>query len=195
MHPYFARAESPALRRRSFFCVRASRVARAPLLLLGALLACAPPAQKKAPETPVAIRTAPSISEDSGVAGAADLSPAQERTWRSELAGRDPAYLGVVDRKGLVVIIDQGLGRLLARLKLSPAMRAGRFEGFRISEIEPAWSGTGLVVGDVLLRVNGQPIERPEQAQVAFESLRVASEIALELLRADDKISLRYRVE
>jgi len=141
---------------------------------------------------------APIASADAGAiveASAPAESAARDRTLRPELAGGDATYIGVLDRKGLNAIIDQGLGRVLAKLKLSPALRAGRFEGFRVREIEPAWSGTGLLVGDVLLRVNGQPIERPEQAQLAFDSLRVASEVALELMRGGAKMSLRYRVE
>jgi hypothetical protein len=161
------------------------------------LAACAPAARDKAPVSAERVSVVESPTEDVDAAGDAAVVAAvtPDKTLRPELQGGDPAYLGVLERKGLVAVIDQGLGRLLARLKLSPSMRAGRFEGFRVSEMDPAWSGTGLLVGDVLLRVNGQPIERPEQAQLAFDSLRVASEVALELLRGGAKTSLRYRVE
>jgi S1-C subfamily serine protease len=159
--------------------------------LFSLLLACA--GGEKTPRTPAAAPPPPPVQEaDAGVSGEANAAE-QDRTLR---AGQgDPAYLGVLDRKGLSTVIDQGLGRVLARLKLSPAMRNGRYEGFRVSEIDPAWASAGIQVGDVLLRLNGQPIERPEQAQVAFESLRVASEVALELSRNGKTTTLRYRVE
>jgi S1-C subfamily serine protease len=167
------------------------------VLCAALLAACASSAQEKPPVSAQQVQAVASPHEDAGVTSDAELValPVPDKTLRQELVGGDPAYLGVLDRKSLVAIIDQGLGRVLARLKLSPAMRDGRFEGFRVSEIDPAWSGTGLLVGDVLQRVNGQPIERPEQAQLAFDSLRVASEVSLELLRAGQKVALRYRIE
>jgi S1-C subfamily serine protease len=111
------------------------------------------------------------------------------------IVSAETPYLGVIDRAGLSVIIEQGLGRVLARVKLSPVMLRGKFQGFRIDGVDPAWAAAGLLVNDVVLRLNGQPIERPEQAMVAFESLRVASELALELSRDGRKLVLRYRIE
>lgn len=152
--------------------------------------ACA--GSEKTPRTPAAAPVAAPAPEDAGASEQADASE-QDKTLR---AGQgDPAYLGVLDRKGLLIVIEQGLGRVLARLKVSAAMRNGRYEGFRVTAIDPSWASAGIQVGDVLLRLNGQPIERPEQAQVAFESLRVASEVALELARNGEKLTLRYRVE
>lgn len=108
---------------------------------------------------------------------------------------KNSPYVGVIDREGLHAIIDQGLGRLLGRLKISPVLQRGKFEGFRVTGLDPVWSGAGMLLEDVIVRLNGQPIERPEQAQVAFESLRVASEISLDLTREGKPKKLRYRIE
>lgn len=157
------------------------------------LLACS--AQERPARSAVAAATEPNPAEDAAEPVPSEAAPARDRTLQPELASGAPAYVGALDRKGLVAVIDQGLGRVLARLRLSPAMRNGRFVGFRVAQIDPAWAAAGIEVGDVLLRLNGQPIERPEQAQEAFDSLRVASEVALELMRGEEKRSLRYRVE
>jgi S1-C subfamily serine protease len=108
---------------------------------------------------------------------------------------KNSPYLGVLDREGLDALIDQGLGRLLGRLKVSPVLQRGQFQGFRVTGVDPAWKSAGIAVDDVILRLNGQPIERPEQAQAAFESLRVASEISLDLTREGKPKKLRYRIE
>ena len=108
--------------------------------------------------------------------------------------GRDP-YAGVVNRAGLVTIVDQGLGRFLGRLRLSPVVTQGRFVGFGVTGIDPAWGDVGLRPGDVILRVNGQPIERPEQAMAVFEGLKTASEIAVDLTREGVPATLRFRVD
>jgi hypothetical protein len=108
--------------------------------------------------------------------------------------GRDP-YSGTINRAGLVTIVDQGLGRFLGRLKLAPVVQKGQFVGFGVTGIDPTWGDVGLRPGDVILRVNGQPIERPEQAMSVFETLRVVSEIAVELTRDGVPATLRFRVD
>ena len=165
--------------------------------MLGLACACATTAHEQPAPTLSAPPSPPPVEQvDAGTPeDTAQVEDAGAKTLRPELAVAVGGYLGVLDRQGLKAVIDQGLGRLFGKLKLSASMRAGRFEGFRVTDIDPAWEGAGLVVGDVLQRVNGQPIERPEQAQVAFDSLRVASEVAVQLLRNDQKLTLRYRVE
>lgn len=155
------------------------------------LLACT--ARSKPTRSPSAVTAPPAFA--TRTSEPAEPTPAFDKTLQPEFSGVDPAYMGVLDRRGLIAIVEQGLGRTLARLKLSAVMNKGRFTGFRVTQIDPAWSAAGIEVGDVLLRLNGQPIERPEQAQEAFDSLRVASEVALELTRGEQKRSLRYRVE
>jgi hypothetical protein len=107
----------------------------------------------------------------------------------------EEAYLGVIEREGLVAIVDQGLGRFLQHLRLEPAMRDGKFGGFRLAALDPAWRGVGLESGDLITRLNGQPIERPEQALAAFESLRTASEVRVDFTRDGVPSSVRYRIE
>jgi hypothetical protein len=175
-------------------CPRASTVLLA-ALCVGQLqvLACA--THEKPVRSPAVVTTAASAADDAGSTEPAEPPLAHDKTLQPGPVGADPAYVGVLDRKGLVAVIEQGLGRMLARLKLSAVMNKGRFAGFRVTQIDPAWAAAGIEEGDVLLRLNGQTIERPEQAQEAFESLRVASEVALELVRGEEKRSLRYRIE
>jgi hypothetical protein len=144
----------------------------------------AAPAEEKPPELSTALNGLPTP-----VAPPTVITPAAGNNL-----GVSP-YMGTIDRAGLIAIVDQGLGRFFSHLHLSPVVTQGKFVGFSIARIDPAWGEVGIAVGDVLLRVNGQPIERPEQAMAAFESLRVASEVALELTRAGVPATLRYRIE
>lgn len=74
--------------------------------------------------------------------------------------------------------VAQGLGAFLSRVSVAPVLDGRRFVGFRLEAAEDleAWraAGADLRVGDVIQRINGQPIERPEQAMWAFEQLRIA---------------------
>jgi type II secretory pathway component PulC len=74
--------------------------------------------------------------------------------------------------------VAQGLGAFLARVSVAPVLDGRRFVGFRLESAEDldAWraAGADLRVGDVIQRINGQTIERPEQAMWAFNQLRIA---------------------
>jgi type II secretory pathway component PulC len=123
-------------------------------------------------------------------------APAPVDSPRVSLASVEgDGYLGVIERQGLVAIVDQGLGRFLQHLRLEPAMANGKFGGFRVASVDPAWKGAGIESGDVITRLNGQPIERPEQAMAAFESLRTASELSVDFTRGGAPANLRLRIE
>jgi type II secretory pathway component PulC len=75
-------------------------------------------------------------------------------------------------------------------------MAAGKFHGFRIANLRDPdfWGGVDLKPGDVVTTVNGFPIERPEQAQTAFESLQVASELKVAYDRDGKPRELVYAI-
>ncbi len=118
---------------------------------------------------------------ESGVAPVARPSvPASPPTFvpRAESTSKRPPTLRRVAVRSAVA---QGLGILLQRVELDdrPVRVGGKFYGFRIVALRDSafWSGVDLKPGDVVTSVNGFPIERPEQAQTAFDSLEVASEL------------------
>jgi type II secretory pathway component PulC len=84
-------------------------------------------------------------------------------------------------RQAVLDVVSQGLGVFLRHVDLDdqPVRVDGKFHGFRIVALRDPqfWSGVDLKPGDVVTSVNGFPIERPEQAQTAFESLSVAGEL------------------
>jgi S1-C subfamily serine protease len=83
--------------------------------------------------------------------------------------------------------VSMGLGAFLQNVTIDgqPVRVAGKFHGFRIASLSsaPFWSTVDVKPGDVVTGINGLPIERPEQAQTAFESLEVASELHVSLER------------
>jgi type II secretory pathway component PulC len=85
--------------------------------------------------------------------------------------------------------VSQGLGTFLSRVSVSPVLRDAQFVGFRLESAEDldAWraAGADLRVGDVIQRINGQTIERPEQALWAFDQLRIAAGVEVVGLRGE----------
>jgi type II secretory pathway component PulC len=95
-----------------------------------------------------------------------------------------------------VEVVQAGLGRFLQKVDVEPSFASGRFQGFRIVELRPGafWQDVDLRPGDVVLRVNGMPIERETQAYDAFQSLRTANELRVEYLRAGQPRALVYPI-
>ena len=91
-----------------------------------------------------------------------------------------------LERSEVIEVIDAGLGAFLADFVTEPSLdERGAFQGFLIVEItDPArFRGLGLGPGDVVTRINDQPIERPAEAYAAFIALRTAPSLEISYLR------------
>lgn len=107
-----------------------------------------------------------------------------------------PRRQGAIERAALEQVLAGGLGRFLQHVSTEPHLEEGRFVGFRVTRlVAPYFEGVDLREGDTLVSVNGLPIERPEQALQAWDGLRVASELTLEVLRTGEPRQLRFVIE
>lgn len=94
------------------------------------------------------------------------------------------------------MVLEQGIGAFLSRVGVEPDVRDGAFVGFRVTELRDAdlFAGVDLAPGDTVTAVNGLPIERPEQAYQAWTSLRVASELTVDVVRGDEVRQIRVPI-
>jgi len=98
----------------------------------------------------------------------------------------------------VVATLSRGLGDFLTRVELQPSLAGGKFRGWRIvkfREGDPLWVGTELAPGDVVTGINGRPIERPEQALTAFQSLAVARELRVTYERDGAQKEMVYPID
>ena len=113
-------------------------------------------------------------------------------------SGAQRAASHSLSRSAVHAVVAQGLGYFLQRVDLEdrPVFEGGRFHGFRIARLrdEKFWDGVDIKAGDVVTAVNGLPIERPEQAQTAFDSLEVSSELRVAYERAGEGRELVYAI-
>ena len=94
-------------------------------------------------------------------------------------------------------VLSHGAQGLIAATRFAPSVRGGRFVGWRILGFVPTGplaNGRALQPEDVLVRVNGEPLERPEQAMRAWETVRRAERVDLAVLRNDVPMTLRWRI-
>lgn len=121
----------------------------------------------------------------------------QTKTSVQPVIPETPVSEKSVDRAKLVAVIDAGLGRFLRGVETKPYFIQGRFAGFEIISMyseDERFKVIDPKPGDVVLRVNGKRIERPEQAIAVWESLRVASELRIAFLRDHKVQEVRYPI-
>jgi S1-C subfamily serine protease len=104
----------------------------------------------------------------------------------------------LVLRRGTVVrAVDRGLGQWLQAVKVAPVSAGRVFQGWRVERLppdDPCFRGLDVLAGDVVTRINGATLERPEDANGVFQSLRTAPALEVDLLRAGSARRLKLEI-
>jgi type II secretory pathway component PulC len=131
---------------------------------------------KAAPATPAPVQEAPSAVAPAG------------KALRS----------GTIARDRLIAVLDAGPGMFLRQLEVSPRMVGDRFVGWQLVQLVDRTGPLGdvdVAAGDVLLAINGKPLERPDELQRLWDSLRTANELKAQLARGDGRLELRFTID
>jgi type II secretory pathway component PulC len=102
-----------------------------------------------------------------------------------------------IRRSAIRDVLAAGPGAFLQKVSVDdhPVLAGGKFHGFRIAALQAdSFGGVDLKPGDVVTRIEGMPIEHPEEAIEAFNALRVASELRVDYERDGVARMLRYRI-
>ncbi len=132
--------------------------------------------------------------------------PAAERPRPREAAATAPATApasapsvsGALARAEVDSVLDAGIPRFLSSVDTSPAMADGRFLGFRVlsfTQGDARFSAGPVLRGDVVVAVNGLPIERPEHLFRIWQELRVASSLSVDVLRGGQPRRMTWAIE
>jgi general secretion pathway protein C len=89
------------------------------------------------------------------------------------------------------------LNELLKQARMEPNIVAGRTEGFVVRMIRPKslLDLLGIQRGDVLVQVNGMPLDGPEKALQIFQQLREAKHLSINLQRNGTPMNFEYEVD
>jgi type II secretory pathway component PulC len=93
---------------------------------------------------------------------------------------------GVIARGELERVLSESPGAFLAKVETQPAFDGTRFRGWRLNSFFPnddRFRGVDLHTGDVITRVNGQPVEQPEQFIQVWEGARFRHDLTVDLFR------------
>ena len=103
---------------------------------------------------------------------------------------------GKLYRDSVNAVVASGLGYLLRDVEVEAVIKNERFYGWRILVIrQPEWAGhIGVRVGDVLLKLNGQVLERETQAHDALQSLKDAAAFDMSIERLGEPLEIHLDI-
>ncbi len=104
---------------------------------------------------------------------------------------------GAIRRVELARVLDASPGYFLQHVQTEPRFAHGRFHGWRLVSFFPGdarFSGVDLQAGDVITRVNGKPIEEPDQFMAVWTELRTSRELVVDVERAGAARTLRWTI-
>ena len=104
---------------------------------------------------------------------------------------------GAIRRAELARVLDASPGYFLQHVQTEPRFAHGRFHGWRLVSFFPGdarFAGIDLQAGDVVTRVNGKPIEQPNQFMAVWTELRSSKELVVDVERAGAARRLRWTI-
>lgn len=106
-----------------------------------------------------------------------------------------PAAPSSLKRSIVKQAISYGVGAFLQNVAVAdwPAMKDGKFHGWTIKAIRGDW-GVDIRPGDVVTKVNGMPIEHPEEADAALRSLEKAKALRVDYERGGEPKTLELAI-
>ncbi len=154
-----------------------------PLLVALAQTSCASTTQTPKASASVSASMAETAKEDRPGSLVGDPSAGAASTDVAPVAGPVQIRRSAVKRA-----IQAGPPAFLQKVELDdrPVVAQGRFRGFRLNALrgdKSFWSGVDLKPGDVVTKVNGLPVERPEDMIRVFDSLKSAKEVRVDYER------------
>ncbi|MBP9086238.1 MAG: hypothetical protein KBG15_08965 [Kofleriaceae bacterium] len=105
---------------------------------------------------------------------------------------------GRIKRSALLAVLDAGPAVFLHDLDVTALHTAQQFNGWQISQITNPNSPVALadvVRDDVVIAVNHMPLGRPDQLMAAWQALRTAPELLVDLDRNGQQYVLQFVIE
>lgn len=104
---------------------------------------------------------------------------------------------GTIPRWRMQAELNRGIGRFLREVHVHRVLSHGHFVGWKLLSLFASRAEVrvqGVKTGDVLLRVNGASVERPEAFKAVWDGLRSADEITLDIERAGQPTRVHYKI-
>ncbi len=87
------------------------------------------------------------------------------------------------------------INKLMSEVRIRPHFKDGKSDGLSVSRIKGGsiFSKLGLRNGDIVQKINGEPINSPDEVLVLYEKLKSGSRVSLEVTRKGEPKTMNYR--
>jgi type II secretory pathway component PulC len=104
---------------------------------------------------------------------------------------------GVITRAELDQVLNGSPGAFLQNVDSEARFQGGKFAGWKLNTFfpgDPRFAGVDLHAGDVVKRVNGSTVERPEQLMQVWQELKSSKELVVDIERDGRPRTLRWTI-
>ncbi|MCJ7775808.1 MAG: PDZ domain-containing protein, partial [Desulfobulbaceae bacterium] len=87
------------------------------------------------------------------------------------------------------------INKLMSEVRIRPHFKDGESDGLSVSRIKggSVFSKLGLRNGDIVQKINGEPINSPDEVLALYEKLKSGSRVSLEVTRKGEPKTMDYR--
>ena len=87
------------------------------------------------------------------------------------------------------------INNLMSQVRIRPHFKDGQSDGLSVSRIKGGsiFSKLGLRNGDIVQKINGEPINSPDEVLALYEKLKSGSRVSLEVTRKGEPKTMNYR--
>ena len=87
------------------------------------------------------------------------------------------------------------INKLMSQVRIRPHFKDGQSDGLSVSRIKGGsiFSKLGLRNGDIVQKINGDPINSPDEVLALYEKLKSGSRVSLEVTRRGRPKTMNYR--
>lgn len=87
------------------------------------------------------------------------------------------------------------INKLMSQIRIRPHFKDGQSDGLSVSRLKrgSVFSRLGLRNGDVVQKINGNPINSPDDVLGLYEKLKSGSHVSVEISRRGDLKNMNYR--
>jgi general secretion pathway protein C len=106
----------------------------------------------------------------------------------------EPGSTITVSRKDIQGSLKD-INKLMSQVRIRPHFKDGKSDGLSVSRIQgdSVFSKLGLRNGDIVQKINGEPINSPDEVLALYEKLKSGSRVSLEVTRKGEPKTMDYR--
>ena len=112
-------------------------------------------------------------------------------------SGGEGAQQNITLQRSMVEESFNDMNRLMTEIAITPNMEDGQPNGLSLNRISPnsIFRRMGLRNGDVLMGVNGEPIQSPEDAMRMYNSIKSSNEVQVQVKRRGQDRTIIYNLQ